>query len=943
MTKKFFYPIVLFVPFAIVSILIGWSIWPHPTPLLAQAGNLVPLSNITRVAAGGYHTCALTTGGGVKCWGRNNSGQLGDGTNIDQNTPVDVSGLSNGVTTIAASGDHSCALMTSGGVKCWGNNHYGQLGDSTTTAKSTLVDVNGLSSGVVAIAAGSGYTCALTTVGGIKCWGSNSAGQLGDGTTAYTKTAPVDVSGLSSGVVAIAAGESHTCALTTGGGVKCWGDNYSGELGDGTTDGKNTPVDVSGLSSGVTAITTGGDYNGEHTCALTTGGGVKCWGYNDYGQLGDGTGVDQHIPVDVNGLSSGIVAITARRNHTCALTTSGSVKCWGENDAGELGDNTLVSKNTPIDVIGLNSGITAIVTGSYHTCALTTGKNVKCWGENYSGQLGIGVAGGDKHIPVDVYGLTSGVATMALGYRHTCAVTTSASAKCWGNNDYGQLGDNTSGFDRRIAVDVVGLSSGVAVLTAGGDHTCAATTNGITQCWGDNYFGELGDGTTENRHTPVDVIGLSTGVSALTAGKDYTCALTNSGGVKCWGANYGGELGDGTTSNKHTPVDVIGLSSGIAAISAGGYHTCALTMNGGVKCWGENVDGELGNGMTVFSQTTPVDVTSLSSGVIAITAGYAHTCALTTNGGVKCWGSNTGGQLGDGTTDNKSTPVDVAGLGSGVIAVAAGNSHTCALTTEGGVKCWGWNDDSQLGDGSIINKITPVDVSRLISGVVALFAGEFHTCVVTTGGGSKCWGNNNFGQLSDSSDLRTTPADVLVREESGTTTPTPSLTTTSTATNPPTSSPGVTPTPSAISSPTNTTTPTTTPLATNTPTATPVPTTVTVRVEGQVIDQNTQAGVPNVLMTLTGASKAVVQGSNLDWPASTHIAREQVYTTTTDLNGVYVFPAVKLGAYTLTGVKAGVVIQSSAPLVFSTDGTVQMPPLLVTPAKPTIYLPLVTR
>lgn len=370
-------------PFAAAGLSPAWpdaagsgAIWPAAQwPVMLAS--LPPLQNIAAIAAGGYHTCALTTNGGVKCWGYNYAGQLGDGTTIPRNVPMDVVGLSSGVQAIAAGYLHTCAVTTGGGVKCWGWNGLGQLGDGTTTDRTTPVDVVGLSSGVKAVVAGYYHTYALTTGGGVKCWGRNEYGQLGNGTTT-SSSAPVDVTGLSSGVMAIAAGKYHTCALTTGGGVKCWGWNVLGQLGDGTTTNKNTPVDVSNLSSGVVSITAGGG----HTCALTTGGGVKCWGGNGYGQLGDGTTTNRTTPVDVAELGSGVTAITAGEAHTCVLTANGGVKCWGWNKLGQLGDGTTTHRTAPVDVSGLGSGVTSIAAGYYHTCAVVPGGGVRCWGAN---------------------------------------------------------------------------------------------------------------------------------------------------------------------------------------------------------------------------------------------------------------------------------------------------------------------------------------------------------------------------------------------------------------------------------------------------------------------------------------------------------------------------------------------------------------------------------
>jgi len=351
------------------------------------------------ISAGEYHTCALTSSGSVKCWGKNNEGQLGNGNTADSNVPVNVSGLSSGVSAISARYRHTCGLLTSGGLKCWGRNNYGQLGNGNTADSNVPVNVSGLSSGVSAISAGYVHTCALTSGGGVKCWGKNDYGLLGNGTTTDSYV-PVDVSGLSSGVSAISADGNHTCALLTSGGVKCWGNNAVGQLGNGRNTNSNVPVDVSGLSSGVSAISAGGG----HTCALLTSGGVKCWGYNYYGELGNGNNNNSNVPVDVSGLSSGVSAISAGGGHTCALLTSGGVKCWGYNGEGQLGNGIYyTNSNVPVDVSGLSSGVSAISAGEYHTCALLTSGAVKCWGDNERGQLGNG-NNNYSNVPVDVLG-----------------------------------------------------------------------------------------------------------------------------------------------------------------------------------------------------------------------------------------------------------------------------------------------------------------------------------------------------------------------------------------------------------------------------------------------------------------------------------------------------------------------------------------------------------
>ncbi len=351
----------------------------------------------------------------------------------------------------------------------------------------------------------------------------------------------------------------------------------------------------------ITAVAAGTN----HTCALTASGWVKCWGNNDRGQLGDGTYNDRKTPWLVSGLSN-VVAIAAGRLHTCALTSTGGIKCWGDNGNGQLGDGTdILTRNLPVNVLNLTSGVTAISAGGDHTCALTSAGAMKCWGNNYYGELGDGTTT-DRPSPVTVSGMASGVDAISAGDYHTCAVTTTGRAKCWGNNRNGRLGDGTT-TDRHSPVTVSGMASGVDAIFAGGEHTCARMSNNQIKCWGRNLRGQLGDNTTTDRHTPVNVIWLGSVPSAASLGWWHTCALNTGGGVDCWGANSYGQLGDGTTNNRYMPVDVSGLTSGVNAISAGDYHTCALMSGGGVKCWGRNADGQLGDGTTT-DRHTPVDV-----------------------------------------------------------------------------------------------------------------------------------------------------------------------------------------------------------------------------------------------------------------------------------------------------------------------------------------------
>ncbi|QJR10155.1 hypothetical protein DSM104443_01209 [Usitatibacter rugosus] len=348
------------------------------TSLAAQA-QLTPVKTLD---LGVFHGCSLADSGAVSCWGANNAGQIGDGTTgIDRTFPVAVTTAAR----IGVGSVHACLLTPTGAPRCWGFNSSGQLGDGTFTDRATPTDATGFPGTYRLIKGGGGHTCAVTTAGGVRCSGFNGAGQLGDGTI-DSKNTSVPVTDLTSGVVDLQVAYEHNCVLTSAGGVRCWGNNTYGQLGDGTTTNRPTPITPSGLGSGVASVTT----RGYHTCALKTGGAVLCWGRNDFGQLGDGTLVNRPTPVNVTGPVVGSLSVAAGSYHTCVRTPESGVLCWGFNLQGQLGDGTRTNTSRPIAVAQLSSGVTDIAGGVYATCVIVTDGGVRCWGDNANGLLGVG-------------------------------------------------------------------------------------------------------------------------------------------------------------------------------------------------------------------------------------------------------------------------------------------------------------------------------------------------------------------------------------------------------------------------------------------------------------------------------------------------------------------------------------------------------------------------
>jgi alpha-tubulin suppressor-like RCC1 family protein len=335
---------------------------------------------------------------------------------------------------VSAGGEYTCVGLSDGTARCAGRNQFGQLGDGSQTNSPFVVTPSGLAS-VSRVVAGDEFSCALLTDGTASCWGLGEKGQRGDGTVNQVSLVPVSVKGLTN-AIALMAGYNHACALLADQTMRCWGSNANGQLGDPSSTGSSVPIAAVGVS-GVKAIAVGAF----HTCAVMSDTTVQCWGYNSNGQLGDGTTTDSSTPVTVAGLSN-VTALAAGSSHTCALITDGSLQCWGDNYEGELGDGTGVPSSTPVRVAGIGSAV-EIVAGWAHTCARLADGIARCWGEGTAGQLGNG-ATQNQLSPVTVSGIATAVGLSAGWWQHSCAILADGGVRCWGGNDWGQFGNGTT-------------------------------------------------------------------------------------------------------------------------------------------------------------------------------------------------------------------------------------------------------------------------------------------------------------------------------------------------------------------------------------------------------------------------------------------------------------------------------------------------------------------
>lgn len=736
------------------------------------------VNNIT-VSAYRDHNFAWNPYGDVWGWGLNNRSQLGDGTTSNKNTATRNSNLQ-GFSMISTGLLQNIGLRSDGTVWMWGENHVGQ--------PLSLTQVEGLES-IVSISSGLQHFLALKEDGTVWAWGSNDFGMLGDGTMNHTNI-PVKVVGMDS-VVAIVGSYYNSMALKEDGTVWIWGLGTRGVLGfDAPPEFKQlTPIQVQGLEN-ITQV----DLSYLHGAALKKDGTVWTWGFNESGQLGDGSFISRSTPSMVEGITN-VNKISVSYAQTLALKNNGEVWAWGNNYYGELGDGTGVEKRwVPVRTAHLE-GIVDIEAGELYSLAVKRNGSIWAWGNNMYGQLGNGTATSQITrtlvngipYPVDTLppsepkqlkttGKTSN--TVVLSWTET---TDNHAVKEYliyqGSSLVHTLGVDGKSIDASTGYTVTGLEAGTSytftvkardyagntsissnavtvttdvslpmAVSGGMNHTLALKSDGSVWAWGSNTYGQLGTGNYSSSNVAKQAANLSS-ITAISAGNAFSLALKSDGTVWAWGQNTVGQLGNSSLGSQIVPKKIEGLDS-VTAISAGSSHALALKSDGTVWAWGSNFNGELGNG-TSNNAYAPTKIASLT-GVKAISAGMMYSIALKSDGTVWTWGSNTNGQIGDGTTTKRLTPVRIASL-SGIDSIAAGLYHGLAIKQDGTVWSWGSNSYGQLGDGTFTNRLTPVKVNSL-TGIKQISAGMYHS-MAKSDTTVYSWGYNYYGQLGNNSTM----------------------------------------------------------------------------------------------------------------------------------------------------------------------------------------------
>lgn len=667
---------------------------------------------VSSVAAGEYHTC-IALRGGVSCWGRNYSGQLGNGTSVDSLTPVMAMAEGSGATAVVAGEVHTCALV-SGGVMCWGLNNKGQIGNNQSVDAWSPVWTIPANSGVTMLSSRVSTNCAVRSAG-LQCWGDSGYGQAATGRSTIV-TVPTWIVTPGSGVSGVSSGGLHTCALIADG-VRCWGQNSSGQTGHPDVSPTLTGYPVIATGGGVTSIGLGS----QHSCAVVKGS-AMCWGRNGpYGAFAD-PGFPYSTPVPTTLIASGALHINGDQDGTCVAVSDG-LRCWGKDF--ESGGSPIISVGGPPSVLS---------TGLNHSCLVLDGET-QCWGAG-NGRLG-GDDGRYVSSPVVVVATGEGATGISSSGGLSCA-SVSGGVSCWGYGAFSPPGGPYRNYGKAWKpVQVAPMGAAINNVSVGpytGGSVCAYGDSQAI-CLGDNGAGQLGVGNASKYTQPVSpLLPVGATIRSLSQTNAVTCAVVNSDGY-CWGASAYGMTASPPGLAVTIPTKVTVAFGSFAKFGAGYNHMCAL-FNGGVKCWGDNFFGQLGpSDPLVF----PYQAVAPGDGATDVAANLAYSCAVV-SGGMRCWGQFPGKDR----VFSGQQVVQVLPANGGVASVSAGGSHVCFLQT-GSAKCWGRNSEGQLGTGDWIDHGMPSDAVTVIESASAVAAGAYQSCAVVNGG-IACWGLNTWGE-----------------------------------------------------------------------------------------------------------------------------------------------------------------------------------------------------
>lgn len=703
-----------------------------------------PRRNVALVSAG-LESLIIAKNGRAWGWGLNSTGQVGNSSGGQVSAPVTVLGTVKTFCKISVGGasvggGHTLAIDKNGRAWAWGLNSNVQLGDGTSTWRYTPVSVTGVVKTFCEISAGKElHSLALDKYGRAWSWGWNVNGQLGDGTTASKRT-PVSVVGAIKTFCKISAGGNFSTTIDQYGRAWTWGRNDSSQLGNGGVGTQQTsPVSVTGTIKTFCEINAGN----RHVLVIDKNGRAWGWGLNSSGQIGDNSITARATPVSVAGAVKTFCKISAGNSHSLAIDKNGRAWGWGYNTFGIIGDNTTVSKRTPVSIAGAIKTFCEIAAGSTHSLAIDKNGRAWGWGRNDFVQLGIDSVP-NRCTPVSVVGGTKTFCELSSGSIHNLVIDKNGRVWAWGFNSTYQLGDGTS-IMQATPVSVAGAVKTFCKIDGGanGSHSLAIDKNGRAWAWGFNSIYQLGDGTQTARCTPVSVAGAVKTFCEIAGGETTSGALDKNGRAWAWGLNNSYQVGDGTVVNRCTPVSVVGAIKTFCKISFGSSHALVIDKNGRLWAWGRNANGQAGTGVGP-NTTTPTSVLGTLKTFCQISGGRLHSLAIDKNGRAWGWGYNNSGQVGNNTVTQANTPVSILGTIKTFCQISGGSNHSAAIDKNGRLWTWGLNSAGQLGDGSRTSRRTPVSVIGTVKTFCKIHAAGNYSTAIDKYGKAWGWGYNLY-------------------------------------------------------------------------------------------------------------------------------------------------------------------------------------------------------